>query len=200
MSRAPGLTRHELLVRGAFAAAAASGFSAVGPLVRGAFAQSIRPDVEVAQFALLLERLERAYYERALREVPDFSPDVRDLARTLREDEAEHTDALTRLLRQMGGDTGREPRFDFGDAFRSQRQFLLVSRTLEETGVSAYNGAAPTLEQDEVLAVAGQIVQVEARHTALVRWELGEDITAGAFDRPLDKAAVLQRAGPFIRG
>jgi hypothetical protein len=39
----------------------------------------------------------------------------------------------------------------------------------EDTGVSAYNGAAPAIKSKDLLATAGAIVQVEARHAAAIR-------------------------------
>ena len=65
--------------------------------------------------------------------------------------------------------------------------------------MSAYNGAGPLVEQDDVLDAAGQIVQVEARHAALIRFERGEDITPAAFDKPLSMGQVRRRAEPYIR-
>jgi hypothetical protein len=71
---------------------------------------------------------------------------------------------------------------------------------LENTGVGAYNGAAPSLTSKQVLSAAGSIVQVEARHAAAIDLLLGNTPTPNAgFDRPLSKAEVLAKAGPLIK-
>jgi hypothetical protein len=70
---------------------------------------------------------------------------------------------------------------------------------LEDTGVSAYNGAAPMIESQEVLGAAGSIVQVEARHAATLRFLGGMDPTKGPFDMPLGKPAVLKAVAPLIK-
>ena len=196
--RVPGLTRQELLLRGVFGALAVGGAAAVGPFVRGALAQSGRIDIEVARFAYLLERLEQDFYERALREVPGLSGGALRIARELARNEAEHAETLAQLIGQLNSTPGEVPKFEFGDAFASTDRFLAVSQTLEDTGVSAYNGAGPLIEERNVLTAAGQIVQVEGRHAAWVRFERGEDITAGAFDRGLTIEQVKQRVSPFI--
>ncbi len=197
--RVPGTTRRELLLRGALGAASVSGAAAVGPFVAQAVGQSGRVDVEVVQFALLLEQLEADYYRRALREVPGLSPAVRRLARELADHESQHVEALSQLAVQLSATVGEPPQFDFGDALRSERAFLALAQTLEEVGVSAYNGAAPLVEQDDVLEAAGQIVQVEARHAALIRFERGEDIAPDAFDNGLSMSDVREQASPYIR-
>jgi rubrerythrin len=197
--RVPGTTRRELLLRGALGAASASGMAAVGPFVAQALGQSGRIDVEIVQFALLLEQLEADYYRRALREVPDLSPPVRQLAREIATNEAQHVETLSQLAVQLSATPDEPPRFEFGDALRSERAFLGLAQTLEDTGVSAYNGAAPLVEQDDILDAAGQIVQVEARHAALIRFERGEDITPGAFDKALSMSQIRGLAGPYIR-
>jgi len=196
--RVPGTTRRELLLRGALGVASASGVAAVGPFVAQALGQSGRIDVEIVQFALLLEQLEADYYRRALREVPDLSPPVRRLAREIANNESQHVEALSQLAVQLSSAPEEPPRFDFGDALRSERAFLGLAQTLEDTGVSAYNGAGPLVEQDDVLDIAGQIVQVEARHAALIRFERGEDITPGAFDKALSMSQVRGLAKPYI--
>ncbi len=192
------LTRHQLLLRGALGAVATGGVAAGTPLVRSALAQSGRIDTEIVQFALLLEQLEADYYRRALREVPDFSSSGRALCEELASNEAEHVEALTQLNGQLGSAAPVMPRFDFGDAFASESNFLALSQTLEDTGVAAYNGAGPLVEQNDILTAAGQIVQVEARHAALVRWERGVDIVDSAFDngRPMDQ--IQREVTPFV--
>jgi hypothetical protein len=79
--------------------------------------------------------------------------------------------------------------------FTSEWRFLTLAQTLEDTGVSAYNGAAPRIRSGEVLAAAGGI---EARHAALIRLARGEDPAPAAFDAALDQQNVLDAVKPFI--
>jgi len=197
--RVPGTTRRELLLRGALGVASASGVAAVGPFVSQALGQSGRIDVEIVEFALLLEQLEAEFYRRALREVPDLSPPIRQLAREIYDNESLHVETLTQLAVQLSSTPGDPPKFAFGDALRSEKAFLGLAQTLEDTGVSAYNGAGPLVEQDDILDAAGQIVQVEARHAALIRFERGQDITPGAFDTALSMSQIRGLAAPYIR-
>ena len=197
--RVPGTTRRELLLRGALGVASRERRGRGGPLRRGVpSGQSGRIDVEVVQFALLLEQLEAEYYRRALREVPDLSPPIRRLAREIADNESQHVEALSQLAVQLSANPGEPPRFDFGGALRSESAFLELAQTLEDTGVGAYNGAGPLVEQDDVLDAAGQIVQVEARHAALIRFERGEDIAPAAFDKGLSMAQVRRRVEPYL--
>ena len=54
---------------------------------------------------------------------------------------------------------------------------------LEDTGVSAYNGAATRVTSKDVLLALASIAQVEARHAGALRQLVGESPTIGAFDR-----------------
>jgi rubrerythrin len=197
--RVEGMTRGAFLLRGALVAASASGAAAVGPLVQRAFAQEEASggDVGVIRFALTLEMLEAKFYEEAQKKVPKLSSEVKRLTADLYDHEVQHVDTLTSLLNQLGASIGAAPKFDFGGAFDSERTFLALAQTFEDTGVQAYNGAAPSIESPDVLATAGSIVQVEARHAGVLRYMRGEPITPGAFDRGVPRPAVEERIKPF---
>jgi hypothetical protein len=79
-----------------------------------------------------------------------------------------------------------------------QKTFLKLAQTLEDTGVSAYNGAGPAIKSKEVLGAAGSIVQVEARHAAVIRMLNGQLPAPDAFDHSLDTAQVQKLVMPFI--
>ena len=91
-----------------------------------------------------------------------------------------------------------KPQFVF--PVTDERSFLALASVLENTGVGAYNGAAPSIQNKAVLASAGSIVQVEARHAAAIDLLIGQSPTPDqGFDRPLTKAEVLAKAGPLIK-
>jgi hypothetical protein len=88
---------------------------------------------------------------------------------------------------------------DFGDAFASEKSFLKLAQTLEDTGVSAYNGAGPAIKSADVLGAAGSIVQIEARHASLIRLARGKTPAPAAFDKTLSTDEVLAAVKPFVK-
>jgi hypothetical protein len=196
--RVHGISREAFLVRSVLAAAAAYGTMSASGLVGRALAQSRGGDVDILNFALTLEYLESTFYTLAVKEVGALSSDEQQLARRLRDDEDAHVDALTATIKQLGGQPAAKPAFDFGGAFGGRAAFLKTASTLEDTGVSAYNGAATSISSVDVLAAAAGIVQIEARHAALIR--LARDKTPAP--QPFDKAAQMEEAlaavQPFI--
>ena len=193
------LTRGQFVTRGAALAGATATLAAFGPATMKAAAEGGNIDLEVAQFALLLERLEADFYVRALNEVPFSSPSARNMASTFADSETQHVDALEQLVRQINGRAGRAPKFDFGPALTNEEDFVKTARVLEDTGVSAYNGSAPLIENDEILATAGQIAQVEARHAARARRQVGLPPAPLAFDRALTMDQVMVKVKPYIK-
>jgi Ferritin-like domain len=193
----PGVTRASFILRGALATGAAVGATAVGPYVSSAFAASPSGDVEILNFALMLEYLETDFYKTKGKSV-GLSGTAKHLAVLFGAEEAEHVTALTQAIRGAGGKPVKKPRFSF--PVTDQRGFLKLAYALENTGVSAYNGAGPALRDKSLLAAAGSIVQVEARHAASIAVLTGSKITPnGAFDKPLTKKQVLAKAGPLIK-
>ena len=193
-----GTTRHAFMMRSAVAAGSVYGLSTVGPFVGRALAQEGGGDVDILNFALTLEYLEAAFYDQAVGDTRGLGGEAKKIAETLRDNENEHVAALTATIKDLGGKPVAAPGVDFGKTFGSQRSFLKTAQTFEDLGVSAYNGAAPQIESAEVLGAAGGIVQVEARHAAAIRFLRGQPISDGAFDKPLEKQAVLDAAMPFI--
>ncbi len=192
-----GTTRSAFLVRSAVAAGAVYGLGTVSPFVSRALAQG--GDVEILNFALTLEYLEAAFYTQGLKQVSGLSGDVKKLATEIRDNEVEHVDALKAAIKGAGAKPVKAPGVKFGGAFKNEKSFLKLSQTLEDTGVSAYNGAGPAIESGDVLAAAGSIVQIEARHAALIRLERGETPAPDAFDKVLEMQEVLDAVKPLIK-
>ena len=193
-----GLSRQTFIVRGALTAGAVYGLGAVGPFVREAIAQEGGGDVDILNFALTLEYLESAFYNQGLKKA-GLSGEAKSLATEIRDNEVEHVAALTKTIKSLSGMPVKAPGVDFGMAFANQKSFLKLAQTFEDTGVSAYNGAGPSIKSPEVLAAAGSIVQVEARHAAAIRSLNGVPITDGGFDKSLDMNAVLKAVQPFVK-
>ena len=195
------IDRSSFLMKGVLAAGATYGAFAAGPILRKAFAQSggSEGDIEILNFALTLEYLEAAFYETAQKEAK-LSSEVADLAKLLGDHEAEHVAGLSQAIEDLGGKPVEAPGVDFGDAFSSEETFLATAITFEDLGVSAYNGAGPAIESKDLLATAGAIVQIEARHAAAVRNAAGEDAAPDAFDPTLTVEEVTKAVQPFLAG
>ncbi len=192
-----GMTRASFMTRGALAAGALYGLGGATSFVSSALAQSAGGDLEVLNFALTLEYLEADFYNVA-GPAAGLSGKARSYARQFGEQEAAHVQSLSTLIKQLGGRPVAKPAFAFGVS--SERAFLRLASLLENTGVGAYNGAAPSLRSKQVLAAAGEIVQVEARHAAAIDLLIGLSPTPNkGFDLPLTKQQVLAKAGPLIK-
>ena len=190
-----GMSRASFLLKGALATGAAFGVSAITPFVGNALAAG--SDVDILNFALTLEYLEMSFYQVKGKTV-HLGGEAKSLAKSFGDEEAEHVTALTGAIKKSGGTPVKMPRFSF--PVSDQAGFLKLAYTLENVGVGAYNGAGPSLRSQALLAAAGSIVQVEARHAASIAVLTGKNITPnGAFDKPLTKKQVLAAAGPLIK-
>ncbi|HXH88777.1 MAG TPA: ferritin-like domain-containing protein [Gaiellaceae bacterium] len=188
-----GMDRGSFILKGAFAVGAVYGATAVSPFVRQAFAQA-GGDVDIVNFALTLEYLEADFYKQGI--ALGLSAEVEKLATLLGDHEQEHVETLAGTVESLGGTAATEPKFTF--PITDEASFLKLAQTLEDTGVSAYNGAAPAIESKEVLGAAGSIVQIEARHAAAIRFVNKVSTAPDAFDEALEMQAVLDAVKPFI--
>jgi hypothetical protein len=192
-----GMTRSSFILRGALAAGAVYGTSAVAPFVSQALGETGGGDAEILNFALTLEYLESDFYEVKGKEVK-LSGEAKAYAKEFGKEEGEHVVALIAAIKQLGGTPIKKPKFAFPAT--DEKSFLALASVLENTGVGAYNGAAPSIKSKQVLAAAGSIVQIEARHAAAINLLIGKSPTpTQGFDKPLTKPQVLAAAGPLIK-
>jgi hypothetical protein len=192
-----GLTREAFLLRGTLAAVAVGGLGAVGPFLTDAFAQSPAGDVAILNYALTLEYLESDFYNVKGKAV-GLSGAAKTLASLIGGHEAAHVSGLAAAIKAAGGTPATKPTFKF--PVTNQATFLNLASLLENTGVKAYNGQGPKLQNKQYLATAGAIVQIEARHAAAINYMIGKSPTPdGAFDTTLDMPAVLKAVTPLIK-
>jgi rubrerythrin len=169
------------------------------------------PDVPILNYALTLEHLENAFYRDGLKKFSDdelmganvlskfgegVRMDVPNYLKTVGEHEAAHVDALSRTVEKLGGTPVEEGEYDFG--YKTPSEFLGVARALENTGVAAYAGAAPSVVNNDVLAAAAGIHSVEARHASFLNL-LNEKVPfPNAVNEAKSMDEVLEIAGGFI--
>jgi hypothetical protein len=139
----------------------------------------------VLEFALGLEDLEYQFYRQGL-DAPGLTGSLTGVARTAIQTITAHERAHQVFLRTALGttappDLGAAP-FDFTGSkggtraalfptvYTDYNTFLAVAQTLEDTGVRAYKGGAPTLKvSPDILTAALNIHSVEARHASHIR-------------------------------
>lgn len=128
-------------------------------------------DFGVLNYAYALEQLEAAFYATAAANFyGDPSSTEGQYFQDLAAHEGIHRDFLAQAIPALGGDLIPNLEVDFSSIdFSDRGQVLATAKLLEDTGVSAYNGAGIFLENPDLVAVAGKIVSVEARHAASVR-------------------------------
>lgn len=168
-----------------------------GAVAAAAGRPSAQQDQEILNFALVLERLQAAFYEEALARA-SLTGELHEFAETVGEHERLHVEFLEKAL----GDAARPaPRFDLIAATRDERAFGATARMLEDAGVAAYNGQAANLTK-KTLGPAAEIVSVEGRHAAWIRDILGLEPAPRAADTGADSSAIvrqLQASGLLAR-
>lgn len=110
--------------------------------------------------------------------------------------EAAHVDAIVSTVESLDETPVAEGEYDFG--YETPSEFFAVAQALENTGLAAYNGAAPTVSNDVVFTAAIGIHSVEARHAALLN-ELKREVPfPDGVDEPQSMAEMTEIAGQFI--
>ncbi|MDB5034336.1 MAG: hypothetical protein JWQ98_1577 [Chlorobi bacterium] len=163
-------------------------------------------DIGILNYAYALEQLEAAFYTQVVSSFPSaFSADDRAVFTDIRDHEISHRDFFKAAL-STSAIGSLEPNFTSID-FTSRDAVLAAAKTFEDLGVSAYNGAGKLLTDVKYLAVAGEIVSVEARHAAVIRDLISpktaafsdDMITPGGLDLARKPSEVLAAAGAYIK-
>jgi len=126
----------------------------------------------VLNYALLLERIEEAFYIQALAAptlAATLTGDARTAITTIKNHESAHVALLTKALGNAA-DPAPANGFNFDGAFATYPTFLIYAQAFEDTGVRAYKGQAGVLIGTPTLTTALQIHSVEARHASHVRY------------------------------
>jgi rubrerythrin len=155
-------------------------------------------DIGILNYALTLEYLETAFYAEVVKSGLFKGADLATI-RKFGAEEAEHVEALTAAVKQLGGKPAPEPKAEF--PLKNAKSVLELAGTVENLGAAAYLGQAPNIQSPEVLASALAIHSVEGRHAAALNTLLGTSITPdGAFAKPADVQTVLKSVEPFLVG
>ena len=171
-------------------------------------------DVAILNYARTLELLEADFYRQALENISEeelctcnvlqadsaLAERAYDELMTIQEHEETHADVLGETIEALGGEPVEDLEFDFGLRVEYAEPFLATAAMLEDIGVSAYAGAAPFIENEDLVAPALSIHSVEARHASFVRTLTSQTGFPTAFDEARSRSEVLELAAPFIVG
>lgn len=176
---------------------AATFFSMIGSIPTAADAAGVS-DIDILNFALNLEYLEAEFYYYATTgkgigaagigtsgkgkhgpttggQKTNFTNKTTETVATqITSDEGTH---VTLLRDALGPNKIAKPAIDLAAAgidFSQMTGFLQLSRAFEDTGVSAYTGAAPLISSKEILETAAQILGMEVYHAGNIRLMIAE--------------------------
>jgi rubrerythrin len=168
-------------------------------------------DVDILNYALILERLEYEFCRRHLQRFSEnriegasifegFGNKVRshiyeNLVR-IRNNEKTHVQTLIKVIESLGGKPVGNSEYDFG--VKSVADFVATAQVLEDTGVMAYDGAIAYIHRPGLQTAGATIATVEARHASYLRLLNGEVPFPEPFDDPQAPRWVCEMVDPFI--
>jgi len=176
-------------------------------------------DVDILNYALTLEHLEAVFYTDGLKKFGrgDFERYFKNNAPknqgikeldggavyeefvAIREHEQTHVKTLKSVIRSLGGKPVPECTYNFNKtAFTSLGKFLAVAELLENTGVSAYDGAIAYIKAAKLQTAGATIATVEARHASYLNLINGDVPFPTAFDEPVAPRKICNAVQAFI--
>lgn len=162
----------------------------------GQYKLDLSTDIGILNYAYALEQLEAAYYTSALTSAgfAALSANEQEVLSDLQKHEVIHREFLKQVLGSSAIPAIAFNTTTVGTLTANRDVLLRTSQSLEDTGVSAYNGAGKYLTSAAYLLIAGKIVSVEARHAAAIR-----DIRDGSNGRLFAGDDVVDATGLDVK-
>jgi Ferritin-like domain len=182
-------------------------------------AQTFTSDVDILNYALRLERLEASFYTIALSKFAptDFAASnfAKNLTatqvanaytyiQTIQQQELSHVNQITAAITGMGGTPvpedcyGFQPYGNDNKTFVSPDSFISAAMNIENTGVSAYDGAISLVQSAALRTTAATIATVEGRHAAYLNFLNGVIPFPSAYDTAGTAASVTAALTPYF--
>lgn len=159
-------------------------------------------DLDILNYALTLEFLEAAAY-KAINDAGILSGRAATYFQAFGAHEQAHVDAVRSTVQKLGGTPVSPPAggYNFSSVPQDQAGVVKFFQMVESVGASAYLGAAPSIQNADVLSAALSIHAVEAEHTSALADLVapGTNLFAPeAFATPRTPAEVMQIVAPFF--
>jgi hypothetical protein len=182
-------------------------------------AQTFTSDVDILNYALRLERLEAAFYTVGLQKfaAADFAASAfaKNLTaaqvanaytyfQAIQMHEVSHVNQISAAIMGMGGTLappdcyGFQPYGNDNKTFLNADSFIGVAMVLENTGVTAYDGAINLIQSASLRTTAATIATVEARHASYLNFLNGVIPFPAAYDTPATATSILTAAASFL--
>ncbi len=165
-----------------------------------AAAAPLDSDLDILNYALTLEHLEAAAYQ-AILDANVLTGRSLTYFQSFGSHEKAHVDALTSTIKKLGGTPVQAQKYDFSSVPTDQAGIVKFFQYVESVGASAYLGAAPSINNSDVLTAALSIHAVEAEHASGLADIVapGTDLFApDAFAKPRTPSEVMNIVAPFF--
>lgn len=154
-------------------------------------------DIDILNYALVLEYLELDFYITGLSRGLLKGRDL-ELVTTISDHEKSHVSAFTSAIKTLGGTPITRPKFNYpANSWLTRDGMLKNASTLEELGVSAYQGQVPLIQHPDVLAAGAAVAGVESRHASIIATLVGRDPFPSHIEEHRTMAQVLAVVKPI---